>query len=307
MSADPEQPEEKEDRSEPKGEGSRGSLGADLFVGLEQHMRSISRTQESIRKAIAAVGVPSTEWVNQVRAQIEANRKSIIEPALRMGASVRDAMREAMPTNWRDMSGDEFREVLGLAKTGVVNLVWAPRAEVTIELAAARIQADREHVLVAHRDELLQDVATVLGESTVTQLPEQDVAREQAAEALEAARAGLDRAAQSLFASALGHVLEGSLGFERPGKAFKAFKDKDLDAAVISELRVVCLQLATVNSLTDTDQNPDGFNRHGTQHGNPAYFSEASMLGAALLVAGWIRELSWLAEHRPDVFKTKQP
>lgn len=168
-------------------------------------------------------------------------------------------------------------------------------------------QGDRERVLVSHRDEILEDVAVALAESIISELPAQDAAREQAEEALEAARAGLDRAAQSLFGSALGHVLEGTLGFERPGKAFKEFKDKDLDAAVIGELRIVCLQLATVNSLTDTDEHPVGFNRHGTLHGNPAYFSEASMLAAALLVAGWIRELSWLAEHRSELFQPDQP
>lgn len=110
---------------------------------------------------------------------------------------------------------------------------------------------------MAHRDEILQDVAAALDDSKISRLPEQDEARDQATAALDAARAGLDRSAQSLFASALGHVLEGSLGFDRPGKAFKAFKSKDLDAAVISELRVVCLQLATVNSLTDTDEDPN--------------------------------------------------
>jgi hypothetical protein len=61
--------------------------------------------------------------------------------------------------------------------------------------------------------------------------------------------------------------------------------------------------VSTVNALTDTKSNPDGFNRHGTQHGSPDHLSEAAMLGAALLVAGWIHELSWLREHRPDVIE----
>ena len=292
--------------SEPK-EGLRDPLSSAGFPGLQQHVRSMARTQKAIHEAVARVAMPSTVWLDRLRAQIEASRQSIIEPALRVSAFVRDAVREALPANWQGMSSDEFHEVIELAKTGAVTLVWVPRREVAIELAAATTQADREQVLLAHRDEILEDVAAALGDSKISRLSEQDEARDQAREALNAARAGLDQAAQSLFASVLGHVLEGSLGFERPGKAFKAFKSKDLDAAAISQLRVVCLQLATVNSLTDTDQSPDGFNRHGTQHGNPAYFSEASMLGSALLVASWIRELSWSAEHRLDVFEITQP
>jgi len=270
---------------------------------LEQWAQSIARTQQSIREAFARVAVPSAAWLDRLNTQIEANRKSIIEPALKMAAYVRDAMSEAMPANWSDMSSEEFGAVLELAEKGVISLVWGPRREVTVLLAQARSQADLEAVLLAHRDEILEDVGVVLSESVISQTSAQDEALDQACEALNAASAGFDRAAQSLFASALGHVLEGSLGFERPGKAFKEFKNKDLDEAVLSELRIVCLQLATVNALTDTDQHPDGFNRHGTQHGNPDYLSQASMLGAALLVAGWIRELSWLAEHRPEAFE----
>lgn len=102
-----------------------------------------------------------------------------------------------------------------------MSLVWVPRREIAGELAAVTTHVDRERVLVSHRDEILEDVAVLLADSTISQLREQDEARDQAEEALQAARAGFDRAAQSLFASALGHVLEGTLGFERPGKAFK--------------------------------------------------------------------------------------
>lgn len=279
-----------------------GPTRGPAFDAFQAMARDLARNQNALREAIQRSVRPSLQWSERLREQIEANRKSLIEPVLRAAAAIREQMREALPANWRQLDSDAFGAVVKLAEQGVVSVVWAPRAEITHKLAMAEDQPARERILAGHRQEILDDVAELLEASTVSRVPEQDEAREQAIEALAAARAGFDRAAQSLFASALGHILEGSLGFERPGKAFKAFKERDLDEAIIGELRVVCLQLATANSLTDTDENPDGFNRHGTQHGSPRWFSDASMIAGALLIAGWIGELSWLADNRPEVF-----
>lgn len=264
---------------------------------------SLLETQQSISQAFTRATLPSTQWVEQLREQIATNQKALIEPALRAAKTARELLRHALPVNWQELEPQDLRDVITLAELGVVALVWVPRLEITSQLAAAADQAQREQILISNREQILADVETALADSTANEIPQQDEARDQAQEAHRAAVAGLDRAAQTLFAAALGHVLEGSLGFPRPGLAFKKFKETDLDEAGISELRLACLQIATVNALTDTDQRPDGFNRHGTQHGSPAFFSEASMLGAALLVAGWIRELSWLAEHHPEAFR----
>jgi hypothetical protein len=212
-----------------------------------------------------------------------------------------------MPENWRDLPRDGFFQVTDLAEKGEIAMVWVPRTEIVIELLEAESHAEREQVLVSHRSDVLDDVIAMIEEASVCAVPAQSEAREQAREAVEAARAGLDRAAQTLFAAALGHVLEGALGFVRPGAAYKAFKGKDLNEALIVELRLVCLQLATVNALINTVDGPVGFNRHGTQHGAPEHLSEPAMLGAALLVAGWLRELSWIAEHHPEAVTGDEP
>lgn len=264
--------------------------------------RDVTRNQAALRKAFERSEQPSLYWVDRFRERLEANRESIFEPALRVAAAIREQVRGALPANWQQFDSDAFEIVMALVENGVISVVWAPRGEIVSALAQAEGQPARERILADSRREVLDDVAEILEASTTSLMPEQDEARDQALEALAAARTGFDRAAQSLFASALGHILEGSLGFERPGKAFKAFSGRDLDEAVLSEIRVVGLQLATANSLIDTDQHPDGFNRHGTQHGQPEWFSETSMLAAALLVAGWVRKLSWLAENRPEVF-----
>jgi hypothetical protein len=168
-------------------------------------------------------------------------------------------------------------------------------------------QAERDEILIGHREAILDDVDQALGESAVEPTAAQQDARNQAVEAVSAARAGFDRAAQTLLASALTHLLEGGLGFQRLWQGRDKFGERDLNDAAISELRVACLEMSTVNALTQTNRSPEGFNRHGTQHGMPAYLTEPAMLGAALLVAGWLRELSWLAEHRPEAVKDDPP
>jgi hypothetical protein len=308
VSEDVEEPAEPDTSASGNNEADAHSApGRDPFSqpygpALEDLIKQVARTQRAIRDQIVRAA-PGAAIVEQVRSSIEGQRKSLIEPAIKAAAAIREQLREALPDNWRDLNGDEFRGVLELCEEGKVTVVWAPRAEIVKELATAGSQPEREKVLVARREEILADVRIAIDAAARSAVSGHQEAKDQALEAVGAAEAGFDRAAQTLFASALGHILEGSLGFERPGKAFKEFKGRDLDEALMVELRLISLQLGTVNALTDTDESPEGFNRHGTQHGSPGYLTEPAMLGAALLVAGWIRELSWISENRPDLLK----
>ena len=274
----------------------------DLTRSVRHMFGDISRTQEMLREQARRDLIPQ-RVVDQMREQINRHLQTLIEPAREFAARMAQQFEEAMPANWREIDAAQFSTVMDYCEAGPVAVVWVPRSEVVVKLAEAESHAARDQILIDHRDQILDDVANALLEATVNPTGAQEEARSQALEAISAARAGFDRAAQTLLASALGHVLEGALGFEQPGKAHKRFKERELDDATLTELRVVCLQLSTVNALTDTKFEPEGFNRHGTQHGSPAHLSEAAMLGAALLVTGWIRELSWLSEHRPELIK----
>jgi hypothetical protein len=88
-------------------------------------------------------------------------------------------------------------------------------------------------------------------------------------------------------------------------EAIAAAEDRMAGDASIHELRIVALQIATSNTLVDIDREPVGFNRHGTQHGAPAHFTKPAMLASVMLLVGWIRELSDLAEHIPRCSKTR--
>jgi hypothetical protein len=239
---------------------------------------------------------------DDVLRQIEANRKAVIEPAIRMARQAADLIAASLPQNWQEV--DDVVPVLGLAEIGTIPLIWVPRADIIAALAASGTHAEREQILVDRRNDILTDVDVAFRDSAGSGSAALQHAYAQAGQALASAGASLDVPAQTAFASALGHILEGALGFDRPGAAHRLYAATKPDETDITELRLAFLQVATANALTDTKFAPSGFNRHGTQHGNPAYLTEPSMLGAALLVVGWLRELRWLEENDPATFTT---
>lgn len=98
--------------------------------------------------------------------------------------------------------------------------------------------------------------------------------------------------------------MQATLGFVHLADARREFEARrDLDDTLLAELRLACLRLASANALTNTVDHMEGFNRHGTQHGMPAFFSQEHMSSSALLVCGWIRELSWIKEHPLDLLR----
>jgi hypothetical protein len=263
-----------------------------------------SRNLFAINDQIARVLRASSGAADLQRAVAQAQH-AWIEPIRKAGEALQLALREALPTNWNEATLDE---IVDLAGVGTVAVVWVPRAEIVTKLVAASSHEEREQILIERRTEILEDVARVLEEASLSGSATQVAARDLAIEATRAAQAEFDRVSQTGFAAALSLILHDVLGFARLGNVFKAWKDKEIEDAVMSELRIVALELATANALLDTKDAKPGFNRHGTQHGSPAFFSVTALIAAALLVTGWVRELAWLAEHRPDMWKeTKEP
>jgi hypothetical protein len=46
----------------------------------------------------------------------------------------------------------------------------------------------------------------------------------------------------------------------------------------------------------------EGFNRHGTLHGDTAFHREAEVLSGLPLLTTWVRELGWWTENDPKIF-----
>jgi hypothetical protein len=86
------------------------------------------------------------------------------------------------------------------------------------------------------------------------------------------------------------------------GSAYKKFSRRNVEQAPILILKSCLLEVYTVKTLTDTSRaQPDLFNRHGTQRGDRSFFTQPSALDSLLLLVGWIREFTWIAETRPRV------
>lgn len=261
----------------------------------------MERMAEGIRKSLEPMQAQQA-IVSRLAKQIEANRKAVLEPILRTAAAIREAWIEGMPANLRELEFESLWRALEVTSESGPCLVWAPRAAIVQELVDQKSFDDRAAVLIAHRDEVLDDAEALLADSTVTVIPEQDEIRGFVEEAIAAARDGHDQAAQALLAAALSHVIHGARGFEKFKDAYNAMSH-DVEKTALRFARPVHIEMATVNAITNTYSDPEGFNRHGSLHGDPAFYGEAEMLAGVLLVSAWVRELSWWAENDPSFFQ----
>jgi hypothetical protein len=69
---------------------------------------------------------------------------------------------EIFPENWRGLETEQLHDVLDIAITGKLSVVWAPRRDVLQRLAGVAHHAGRERVLVEERAALLEDVRALL-------------------------------------------------------------------------------------------------------------------------------------------------
>jgi hypothetical protein len=253
---------------------------------LNQAARASERVQERLSLTIANLnrrGIPE-----------------LIENALRAADRARAIFEASFPGPWRDLDGEELEAAFKLAADGVLCSVWAPRADVLRAILATDTDVDRDKVIAERRAEIIEDVQELLAATTVFESSEHEQAHKQAVAAVRAAESGHDEAAQALTAAALGWVVHGVLGFERLGAAFKAMNQRDPEEAGLQELRHALIERATVVALTDTKDHANGFNRHGTLHGDPAFYGPAQMLSGLLLISAWTHELGWWAARQLD-------
>lgn len=297
------------------------SIRADIArqIGVEAFAAEIARTNLENARRLASVSQPALDAA-QLRAQIDEDLKAVLAkpgslttiigdlaPHQKLFEQVRAAAQElsrayrrSLPSNWQTLDAEGQEKAIDLATDDGLCLVWAPREDVVAQLVSADDEAARDKTLVANREAILEDIAAVLGDATHYVSPAHADATTLATKAVAASRAGHDEAAQSLAAAALGRVLHDVQGFEKLGGAYKEFSKRDLEQTVIQLLRITLIELATARSLTNTDAHTSGFNRHGTLHGRPEFFSAPDCLEGLLLVTAWLRELAWWQEHHPE-------
>jgi hypothetical protein len=181
----------------------------------------------------------------------------------------------------------------------------APRAAI-VEALIAGDSNSRYETLASSSAEVLDDLDTALARARGASVCGHADACEFAGEAIAAAREGHRTASQAVAASGLGQVIHSMFGyplFGGLGAARRKFSERNIDETAMIVLKVALLEICTVTALTDIDSaSPQLFNRHGTQHGERRFFSQSNALGGLLLLVGWVREFTWLAEHHPDVF-----
>lgn len=218
--------------------------------------------------------------------------------------ALREHFERVMPPNFAELDIDVLSDAMEMSGSSGPCVVWAPRREIIEQLVTCETFDDRSAVLRATRADVLSDVREILSAATATSTPIQQDLRRFATSACLAAIDGHDEAAQALAAAGLGGVIHDVLGHQHFAPARAQMASHDLQEAAIDQVRYLTLQRATANAITPTRESSDGFNRHGTLHGTLSAYNEATMLSAVLLLAGWVRELSWWAENHPEVFQT---
>lgn len=272
-----------------------------LTAAQRQALERTNQWLESTRKVIVESALVQRPMFERVEKWLQTDARALLNTA----AQFNRLWMDSLPQAWRDLEPGELAELFRLASDGTLCLVWAPRTDILRELIKAADFPECEAVLVARRDDILEDIDLALEDATSGIASDQDDAKKFAMAALVAARHGQDLAAQVLSGVALARVLHGDLSFPTLAKAREEMSALDPEEAALIDLRSVLIELATANSLRNTKEEPRGFNRHGTVHGIPEYFSEANMLGGVLLLTAWTRELSWLVEHHRDAFSEK--
>jgi hypothetical protein len=244
------------------------------------------------------------EQYQAVGPSLERALKSI-QTNWQIGQRVQELWRQYAPENWHELESGDL-DVVDLVEESGIAVVWAPRAEIVDALIAADSRT-RYEILVDASADVLDDLEAALAQARGAEVKGHAHACEFARETIAAARDGHWTAAQALAASGLGQVIHGMFGyplFGGLGAARKKFSARDIDEATMTVLKVALLEVCTVKALTDIHRGaePHLFNRHGTQHGDRRFFSQSNAVGGLLLLVGWIREFTWLSEHRPDFF-----
>jgi hypothetical protein len=248
-----------------------------------------------IQKQVADLALPTFEsWQFQMPElpipKIPDLGKQLADAARRW----HEAFLAALPHNWREL-GDEndALDIVEHIRKSKVCLVWLPRAAILREVLDAPA-TEAKAILLAHKDEVLDDALAVLGECQAADFA---LERDSTSEAIGALRAGHSRAAQALAACAFTSTCHVFFDHGGTGRIAKDMRQTDPEDAAVSQLRIRSIFLTSAEALEKF--NPVGakpayrdFNRHNTVHRiTTAQFSDANALAAIVLVTALLREV----------------
>jgi hypothetical protein len=267
-------------------------------------MRQAAEMQKTIQRSLGFIDDGQRRRVEALVRSVEANYTSLVKPTLEVLRKAHEAWKASLPSNWHELRAEELTRTLELIEQAGLCLVWTPRVEVIRQILESEDREGQLRALELGGTEVLEDLETALGEARGTEIIGHADACDFAADALAAERDGHSPAAQALTAAGLGPIVHGAFGFEQLGGAYKRFSKTDMEEATLRLMKMSLLQLCTARALTDTDRVAGpGFYRHPTQHGERSFFTPANSLAGLLLLVGWVRELKWLSEKHPELFR----
>ena len=279
-------------------------------VELTGMLRSVSYKMEKATRPI----IEWQEWMAQTieKALDHSDTQRILdllEDAVKWISDVVQASQEAIPSNLHGV--EDIREVAALTRDEGLPLVWVPRQDILQLLVKAADAGARCEILMAHRNEILEDCVTALDDCApllagcVSTLP--PMCHEWVKESDDAAcalKAGFCGPAQSHAAN----VIDGIVPYMSWFLADKPRRDDTLDRAeedvggveslalLMNHLALRPLVLAYEKWYPSTNQPPPSqFARHVTVHGvgHPRVFSEYNALIAVMLATSLTRQLCY--------------
>jgi hypothetical protein len=191
-----------------------------------------------------------------------------------------EALNRWIPVNLRDIT--DLDPVAAVALNEGIPLSWVPRSEIVIALVSASSREERQEILVARRDEILDDCETALTDND-------NEWATQCRNAILALRAGFDAPAQSHAGNIIDSIvlaLHGAKGRQEAKKSAKTeFDDLPLQLAAENLTLRPLLRAFTSWRPASGDALPDHFARHATAHavGNVGVFAPFPALVAVML------------------------
>ncbi len=271
----------------PMADNAREPNSFDEILALrETIVASLGPINENARRA-------AEQLASQLRISVGPAAISALARVRTITDDVAEQLREtwlsALPTNWRDLTTDEITAAVDLALDTGIAVVWVPRPDIIRVLLTADDTPAREQVLIAHDDEILDDLTAALAEVTHPDLQHLPTAAEQA---INAYRDGHHGPAQSHAAATLSGIVHRHFAYRKFADARVRFERDHPDDVGLAQLRMTTLLRVFGRTITHTKYAQPGFNRHATLHEIPGdQHTPAHALTALLLLVGLLREL----------------